>query len=135
MKFGNRVLTFLAALIVGITVWAAPAYAAWECSNPSFCVWDLSDGTGARYYWTEVSTPPPSGCVNVGGWWNDEIGSAYNRSTNKMIWVYRVANCAAPNSDRLAIYPGQKKWGSDMNIYAEQISSFFYAYCPYTADC
>jgi Peptidase inhibitor family I36 len=134
MKLRNKVLVLIAATIASVAMWAAPAHAAWECTNPSFCVWDYGDGTGPRYYWTETSTPPISGCVNIGGAWNDRVGSAYNRSSNKAIFLYPDANCY-PLAGRLTILPGQRKYGADLGVLLDRASSFYYVWCTHTTVC
>lgn len=132
----RRLLVGLAFVATIIGVAAVPAYAAYECSpNPRLCVYDFIDGTGPSYYWTEGSMPPGYGCVNLGGAWNDRVGSAYNRSSNKYVWFYRSANCLDPiNPNNVVdVPPGAKV--SFPGIMLNQASSFFYAYCPYTPSC
>ncbi|WP_203986957.1 peptidase inhibitor family I36 protein [Sphaerisporangium rufum] len=68
---------------------AHAAYSECNSSPQRLCLWDGSNGTGAKYEYGGDW----SGCVNVVSTWNDRISSAYNRMSIP-VTLYQHANCS-----------------------------------------
>jgi hypothetical protein len=82
----------LAASLTVVALAGTPAHANWECNYGYVCVYEFQFGGGASYFWGPNS--PSSGCVNLGGFWNDQVDSIRNRrSDGKQITFYRDAGC------------------------------------------
>lgn len=89
------VMTLLTALFVGGAITATPAYAAFECPSSAVCVWDWSDGTGDRYYWSKSTILADSDLyIPVAGAWNDRASSARNNlGTHGVTFYEHVWSC------------------------------------------
>jgi hypothetical protein len=85
-----RVLVVL-AVVVGVGAVAAPAHAAYNCSNQSWvCLFSGWNGTGTRYVLVEPPNQPF--CQGLPGYFNDKAYSVQN-NTNDVVTVFEHGNC------------------------------------------
>lgn len=90
-KIVTRVLLVL-AMAAGIgAIAAAPAYAAYNCSNQSWvCLFSHQNGGGTRYVLVEPANQPL--CQGLPGYFNDQAYSVQN-NTNDVVTVFEHGNC------------------------------------------
>lgn len=120
------ILTFIGLAVTAGAVTAAPAYALWtHCDPGHICIFDGTNGGGVPYEWSSGS-----GCINIGGSWNDKASSVMNRAS----WAggvsfYEHANCSL-DFDPIGLHTTSGESysfhsGGGYTVYNNMLSSFY----------
>lgn len=122
-RLGAALVALLTAIGITLVV-ATPAHAAFECPSSSLCIYDFSDGTGERYYWSKSLLLADSDHFIQIGWpWNDRAGSARNNLGTHAVKFYEHSGpCSGAY---YFLYPAQITYGFG-GYLGEKVSCFYF---------
>lgn len=90
------ILGLCAVILMTIGLSTPAESAVTDCQSNETCVFAGTSYVNPHYDYNRQT----SGCINVGGWWKNNIGSIVN-NTNRQVWAFKGPNCWTGGSEVL----------------------------------